>query len=87
MSKKPVPIFANLVAATDRVVELERQLARANRIIGWMMPYIGGMCPPDDGLFELNKHCCENHVPDPKREKCDRPIKQSIRDTMLGQRS
>lgn len=48
--------------------ELRRQLERANRIIGWMMPYIGKMCPPDNGLFELNLHCCENRVPMPGDE-------------------
>lgn len=42
--------------------ELERQLERANRIIGWMMPYIGKMCPPPNGLYDLNLHCLENHV-------------------------
>lgn len=83
---RSVPIFANLVAATDRVVELERQLTRANNIIGWMMPYIGAMAPPDGALGDLNDHCMENHVPMPKREKCDRPIKQSTRDTVRGQR-
>lgn len=36
---------------------LEFQLERANRIIGWMVPYIGKMCPPENGLFDLNKHC------------------------------
>lgn len=58
--------------------ELERQLKRANRIIGWMTPYIGRMCPPPDGIFELNEHCFENHVPDPKRERDARPLDQGL---------
>jgi hypothetical protein len=45
--------------------ELERQLERANRIIGWMAPYIGTMCTPSNGLYDLNMHCCENRVPMP----------------------
>ena len=44
---------------------LRFQLERANRIIGWMMPYIGTMCPPSNGLYDLNIHCCENKVPEP----------------------
>jgi hypothetical protein len=31
-------------------------LERADRIIEWMMPYIGRMCPPDNGIFDLNQH-------------------------------
>lgn len=48
------------------MTEIERltfQLERANKIIGWMMPYIGNMCPPEDGLYDLNIHCCENTIP------------------------
>lgn len=56
--------------------ELKRQLARANRIIGWMMPYIGNMCPPANGLFELNEHCFENNVPMPDKSTKGRPINQ-----------
>jgi hypothetical protein len=56
--------------------ELRRQLDRANKIIGWMMPYIGNMCPPPSGLFDLNEHCCENHIPDPGIEARGRPINQ-----------
>lgn len=47
------------------MTELERlqfQLDRANRLIGWMMPYIGSMCPPTNGLADLNEHCCDNRV-------------------------
>lgn len=61
----------------QEVARLQAQLDRANRIIGWMMPYIGNMAPPDGGLGDLNDHFMENKVPEPKREKCDRPIKQS----------
>jgi len=31
-------------------------LERADKIIEWMMPYIGRMCPPDNGIFDLNEH-------------------------------
>lgn len=58
--------------------ELQRQLDRANLIIGWMMPYIGNMCPPPDGLSDLNMHCCENVVPTPGRETKGRPINQRL---------
>lgn len=47
------------------IAELRRQLDRANEIIGWMMPYIGTMAPPEGALYDLNVHCCENNVPDP----------------------
>lgn len=57
----------------------EQQLARANRIIGWMMPYIGSMCPPDGGLADLNEHCMDNIVPEPGDETKGRPIKQRVR--------
>lgn len=55
------------------------QLARANRIIGWMLPYIGSMCPPDNGLYDLNIHCCENIIPEPGDETKGAPIKQRVR--------
>ena len=56
--------------------DLARNLARANTIIGWMMPYIGSMCPPDGGLGELNEHFMENRVPTPGDETKGAPIKQ-----------
>ena len=56
------------VALLDRALNAEKQLDRANRIIGWMMPYIGTMCPPPDGLYDLNIHCCENRIPEPGDE-------------------
>jgi hypothetical protein len=31
-------------------------LERADRIIEWMMSYIGRMAPPDNGIFDLNEH-------------------------------
>ncbi len=31
-------------------------LERADKIIEWMLPYIGRMCPPDNGIFDLNEH-------------------------------
>lgn len=68
-----------LKGVVEDATALRRQLDRANRIIGWMMPYIGAMAPPDGGLGDLNDHCMENKVPSPKREKCDRPIKQNHR--------
>ncbi len=55
---------------------LRAQLERANRLIGWLMPYIGSMCPPDNGLYELNQHCFENHVPTPGDETKGAPIGQ-----------
>lgn len=58
------------------ISQLENQLMRANRIIGWMMPYIGTMCPPDGGLYDLNMHCYENHVPAPGEETKGPPLKQ-----------
>lgn len=60
-----------------RKAELERQLARANRIIGWMAPYIGRMCPPPNGIFEFNEHAFENSdlkLAKPQRD--DRPLDQ-----------
>jgi hypothetical protein len=60
---------------------LANQLERANRIIGWMMPYIGNMCPPDRGLFDLNEHCCDNKIPEYGRETKGRPINQAVLDS------
>jgi hypothetical protein len=55
-----------MVESRDMEIKgLRFQLERANRIIGWMMPYIGTMCPPSNGLYDLNIHCCENKVPEP----------------------
>ena len=53
-----------------------KQLIRANKIIGWMMPYIGNMCPPSNGLFDLNEHCCDNNAPDMGEEVKGPPLKQ-----------
>lgn len=36
--------------------ELRDALDRADRIINWMAPYIGKMCTPPDGIFDLNEH-------------------------------
>lgn len=58
--------------------EADLQLKRANRIIGWMSPYIGTMCPPENGLAEFNEHCCDNRVPAPGKEAKGAPIKQSL---------
>ena len=55
---------------------LRFQLERANRIIGWMMPYIGTMCPPSTGLYDLNIHCCENRVPEPGDETKGASLRQ-----------
>ena len=49
------------MALTD-IARLSAQLQRANKIIGWMMPYIGSMCPPSNGLFDLNEHCFDNII-------------------------
>lgn len=59
----------------------ERQLERANRIIGWMMPYIGNMCPPQNGLGDLNNHCFDNHI-HPRMD--DETKGQSIRQHAAG---
>lgn len=65
--------------ATVEIERLRAQLDRANKIIGWMMPYIGNMAPPDGALGDLNDHFMDNKVAVAKREKCDRPIKQNQR--------
>lgn len=67
------------IAEIERLQKTAVQLNRANRIIGWMMPYIGNMCPPENGLFELNEHCFENKVPNPGAETKGRPINQRPR--------
>lgn len=67
---------AKCASATQVIEQLAAQLTRANRIIGWMMPYIGTMCPPDGGLMDLNEHCCENRVPEPGEETKGAPLKQ-----------
>lgn len=56
---------------------LMSQLERANSIIGWMMPHIGVMCPPVEGLYDLNQHCFENRVPDPGAETKGAPLRQT----------
>lgn len=56
---------------------LKVNLRRANRIIGWMMPYIGTMCPPEAGMFDLGQHCFFNDVPEPSKETKGAPLKQS----------
>ena len=58
--------------------DLKAQLQRANRIIGWMMPYVGKMCPPENGLFELNEHCFENKVPSPGDDAKSAPLDQPL---------
>lgn len=66
LGKYPDKNTDHLGALIISTPELRAQLDRANRIIGWMMPYIGSMCPPENGLGELNLHCMDNKVPDPK---------------------
>lgn len=61
--------------SSTEIKRLTAQLARANKIIGWMMPYIGTMCPPPNGLYDLNIHCCENTVREADDTK-GRPINQ-----------
>ncbi len=63
------------IAADDT----KAQLARANKIIGWMMPYIGNMCLPENGLYDLNSHCFQNHVPDPGEESKGAPLNQPVK--------
>lgn len=60
----------------EQNAKLSEQLERANRLIGWMMPYIGSMCPPQDGLHDLNIHCCENTIPKPGDETKGASIRQ-----------
>ena len=67
---------AVLDAAKQELADMRSQLGRANKIIGWMMPYIGRMCPPSGGLADLNEHCCENVVPEPGQDAGGRPIDQ-----------
>lgn len=43
-------------AAQAREKTLRDALERANRIVCWMAPHIGRMCPPPDGISELNEH-------------------------------
>lgn len=62
-----------LVAENEK---LEMNLTRANKIIGWMMPHIGGMGPPDGGLMDLNEHCMANRVPEPGEETKGAPLRQ-----------
>lgn len=66
-----------LLHIANNPLPTEAQLARANRIIGWMAPYIGSMCPPPDGLYDLNEHCLDNHIaPDVGEQGKGRPINQ-----------
>lgn len=74
---KKIMGWPNWEAKPSRVKALEAQLERANRIIGWMTPYVGTMCPPPNGLSDLNLHCCENKVPEPDSSTKGRPLKQS----------
>lgn len=66
---------AAAIAAMNRAPH-EDQLKRANRIIGWMMPYIGTMCPPPNGLYDLNLHYIENDIPDPPETTKSAPLNQ-----------
>lgn len=68
--------LAALLKHNISAAEYARHLQRANRIIGWMMPYIGSMCPPTNGLFDLNEHCMENRIPEPGKETKGSPIRQ-----------
>jgi|HubBroStandDraft_4_1064222.scaffolds.fasta_scaffold00027_55 hypothetical protein len=71
------PVHPDLLDAwVKRAQKAEAQLKRANRLIGWMMPYIGRMCPPSNGLFDLNEHCMENIIPEPGKETKSAPIDQ-----------
>ncbi len=67
------PMVADYQAKIDG---LHKQLARANRIIGWMCPYIGTMCPPDGGLAEFNDHTMDNYIPPPGEDTKGAPLKQ-----------
>ncbi len=67
----------NALAAQAEIEQLRAQLERANRLVEWMMPYIGSMCPPPNGLFDLNEHCCDNKIgPNEADNTKGRPINQ-----------
>lgn len=72
-----------LTMAVKDIARLSAQLQRANKLIGWMMPYIGTMCPPSNGLADLNEHCCDNII----RPRMDDETKgPSIRQRSRGAR-
>lgn len=48
-------MFEAAILAVKKREEHAGQLVRANKIIGWMSEYIGKMCPPPNGLHELNQ--------------------------------
>lgn len=66
----------DVVKRYNEHLNLTGQLARANAIIGWMMPHIGVMAPPVEGLYDLNQHCCDNKVPSPGEETKGAPLRQ-----------
>jgi hypothetical protein len=68
--------FTKLIEANGEIARLRTQLERANRIIGWMCPYIGSMCPPDGGIADFNEHTCDNRIPSPGKETKGAPLRQ-----------
>lgn len=72
-----------MTMAIKDIARLSAQLQRANRLIGWMMPHIGSMCPPQNGLADLNEHCFDNVI----RPRMDDETKgPSIRQHAAGAR-
>jgi hypothetical protein len=66
-------------------------LERADRIIEWMMSYIGRMAPPENGIYDLNEHGLymqrlrrtegkkPRRGPWKAKTKDDRPLDQKVR--------
>lgn len=65
---------ALVLALLSQVATMRAELLRAAKIIQWMAPSIGRMCPPNGGIAELNEHWLYMEAlaslgPDPKDEK------------------
>lgn len=50
---------------------------RAAGLIDWMMIHVGRMCPPADGLFDLNEH---SMYVDRQRARGDMPLRKKFID-------
>ena len=74
-----------LLAKNETLLEA---LKRANRIIDWMAPYLGGMCPPPNGIVDLNEHwlLMEQMVISVTPSKDGKPVNQSTVRTEPGLR-
>lgn len=47
---------AHKVVDPNDTISEHDALVRASEIVDWMMEHIGRMCPPRDGLYDLNEH-------------------------------